>query len=173
MKKTIVLALVLYFPLGLEALPAEALPAGIFVVENRTAPAFALADMDGNRFSLNEARGHWVFVHFWASWCGPCRREMPAIERMAAHMDASMLRIVLVNTAESDDAVFTFLAGVAPSLNSLMDRDGTVTESWRPRGLPATYLVDPDGKLRYQVLGGRAWDEPVYLAFLRGLTKQD
>jgi len=154
------------------AAPAGArhsLPPGILTLDGRAAPALALADMDGNRFALSGARGRWVFVHFWASWCGPCRREMPAIQRMARRLDEPGLRIVLVNVAESADTVFTFLGVTAPDLSSLLDRDGAVAERWEPRGLPATYLVDPQGRLRYQALGGRAWDEPQYLRFLRRL----
>lgn len=149
---------------------AGGLPAGLRAVDARPAPPLRLSDMDGQAFRLQEARGRWVFVHFWASWCGPCRREMPAIERMKARLEGLPLRIVLVNTAEDEDTVFSFLGGVAPELSSLLDRDGQVTEAWRPRGLPATWLVDPQGRLRYQALGGRPWDQPAYLAFLRSLA---
>lgn len=145
------------------------LPPGILALDGRAAPALALADMDGHRFELRQARGRWVFVHFWASWCGPCRREMPAIQRMAHRLDDPRLRIVLVNVSESADTVFTFLGVSAPDLSALLDRDGRVTERWEPRGLPATFLVDPRGRLRYQALGGRAWDRPAYLGFLRRL----
>ena len=79
------------------------------------------------------------------------------------------LEIVVINTAESEDKVFAFLAGVAPDLNPLMDRDGLVTERWQPRGLPATFLVDPSGRLQYLALGGRPWDSPDYLKFLQKL----
>lgn len=58
-------------------------------------------------------------------------------------------------TAESEDAVFTFLDALAPDLIPLLDRGGSVTEAWKTRGLPSTYLVDPEGMIRYQVLGGR------------------
>lgn len=145
------------------------LPSGILALDGRAAPALALADMDGRRFELRQARGRWVVVHFWASWCGPCRREMPAIQRMAHRLDDPRLRIVLINVSESPDTVFTFLGVTAPDLSALLDRDGRVTERWEPRGLPATYLVDPQGRLRYQALGGRAWDRPAYLDFLRRL----
>jgi thiol-disulfide isomerase/thioredoxin len=149
------------------------LPAGIIAVDPRQAPDFRLEDMDGNAYALEESRGRWVFMHFWASWCGPCRREMPAIARMVDRVEGLPLDVVVVNTAEDADTIFEFLAAVAPSLQSLMDRDGLVTEDWRPRGLPATYLVDPDGMIRFQALGGRPWDEPVYLAFLERLTHGD
>ncbi len=145
------------------------LPTGILALDGYPAPPLALEDINGNAFDLRQARGQWVFVHFWASWCVPCRREMPAIQSMAYVMEGAPLRIVLVNTAEDEDTIWSFLAAVAPELDTLMDRDGLVTEAWRPRGLPATYLVDPGGVVRYQALGGRPWNEPVYLDFLRKL----
>lgn len=157
-------------------LPAYArppvLPTGLITLDGRAAPALKLSDMDGNRYDLSNSKGHWVFVHFWASWCGPCRREMPTIQRLATLMENSGLEIVLINTAETDDTVFMFLGIVAPDLEPLMDRDGMVTERWQPRGLPSTFLVDPTGKLRYLALGGRQWDSPEYLAFLRHLLAQ-
>lgn len=149
---------------------AEGLPEGIIALEPYPAPALALEDLDGAEFDLEAARGKWVFVHFWASWCGPCRREMPAVERMADRLAAEDWAVVLINTAESEDTVWEFLGGTAPGLGSLLDRDGRATEAWEPRGLPATYLVDPQGEVRYQALGGREWDTRPYLTFLRGLA---
>ena len=162
------------FALLLGNIPAgadNALPKGLRNYTPGPAPAFTLTDIDGTAFSLGEARGGWVFVHFWASWCGPCRKEMPAVQNMAAQLKDADLTVVMINTSEDEDTVFTFLAGVAPDMNSLLDRDGQVTEAWQPRGLPATYLVDPQGNIRYQALGGRPWDQPVYLDFLRGLPR--
>ena len=147
------------------------LPAGIIPLDPFTAPAMRLDDLDGQPYDLEEDRSAVVFVHFWASWCGPCRREMPAIQRMWNQLEAEGLRIALVNTAEDEETVFSFLAGHAPDIRPLMDRDGQRTEAWQPRGLPATYLVDRDGRVRYQVLGGRPWDEEPYLGFLRGLLQ--
>lgn len=148
---------------------AGALPTGVIPLEARQAPELKLADMEGQPFDLAAARGRWAFVHFWASWCVPCRREMPAIVRMASRMADTTMEIVLVNTAETDDEVFSFLGIVAPEMPTLMDRDGLVTQRWQPRGLPASFLVDPDGRVRYVALGGRGWDEPAYLDFLRKL----
>lgn len=149
-----------------------ALPKGIRVYAEGPAPALRLADMDGDSFSLEEATGQWVFVHFWASWCGPCREEMPAVQRMAEQLQDESLVIVMVNTSENEDTIFSFLGIYAPDMNSLMDSNGQVTEAWQPRGLPATYLVDPQGNLRYQALGGRPWDQQEYLEFLRKLSRQ-
>lgn len=145
------------------------LPGGILELEAYAAPDTALDDLDGEPYALRDDLGAVVFVHFWASWCGPCREEMPAIQRMWHELEPEGLRIALINTAEDEETVFSFLAEYAPDMRPLMDRDGQLTETWSPRGLPATYVVDRRGRVRYQALGGRPWDEPEYLDFLRRL----
>lgn len=151
--------------------PAAAtdLPQGVIPVAAKPAPPLQLDNLDGEAYDLENMQGRWRFVHFWASWCGPCRKEMPAIQNMAAILQPEGLRLAVINTAEDEDTVFSFLSAHAPHLRPLMDRDGQVTEKWQPRGLPATYLVDPDGQVRFQALGGRDWDIPAYLTFLRQL----
>ena len=156
------------------ALPSNAagtLPKGLLELDDREAPPLVLDDLDGERWDISQSRGHWVFVHFWASWCGPCRREMPTIQAIFPKSDASQLEIVLINTAESEDTVFAFLADVAPDITPLMDTDGLVTEQWQPRGLPATFFVNPEGRLQYLALGGRPWDTPEYFEFVQRLVR--
>ena len=149
---------------------AAPVPKGLVSLPGAAAPMLKLKDSDGKETELAKLRGQWVLVHFWASWCGPCRKEMPTLQRLSQKIPATTLRLVLVNTAESDDEVFSFLATIAPELNSLMDRDGKVTEVWQPRGLPSSFLVDPQGRLRYLALGGREWDSAAYLTFIRAIT---
>ena len=145
-------------------------PKGIRHYEIGTAPGFTLADMDGETFKLESARGKWVFLHFWASWCGPCREEMPAIQQMTEKFDNDQFVIVLVNTAEDEDTIFSFLGEIGMDMNSLMDSDGLVTEKYKPRGLPTTILIDPEGKVQYQAIGGREWHKTEYIKFLRKLA---
>lgn len=170
MIKNIILSLVLLFS-AITSLHAATLPKGIIALDGREAPSIILNDMDGNAFNLSKLKGHWVFVHFWASWCGPCRKEMPAIQAILQEYKKSDLKFAIINTSESEDAVFRFLGGTAPDIVPLMDNDGLVTERWQPRGLPSTFFVDPKGKLRYQALGGRAWNKGVYKKFLNQLIK--
>lgn len=146
------------------------LPKGLLEQDGRPAPPLRLATMEGNTTDIAELRGQWVLVHFWASWCVPCRREMPTLQGLSTVKPPLPIRLILVNTAETDDAVFAFLNIIAPDLETLMDRDGQVTERWQPRGLPASFLVDPAGRIRYLALGGRDWLSPDYLAFLRSLA---
>ena len=150
---------------------AEILPKGIIKTDPKPAPLFTLSDIDGKHYTFGKNLNRWTFVHFWASWCGPCRKEMPAIENLQQAMKNKPLEIVIINTAENEDTIFSFLGSIAPNINSLMDKDGLVTEEWQPRGLPATYLVDPTGIIRYQALGGRPWDSPAYRDWLRSLYK--
>ncbi len=115
---------------------------------------------------LAALKGRWVMLHFWASWCTPCRVEMPTIQAMSKHAIAQRMELVLVNTAESEDTIFEFLPLVAPDLDTLRDPDGKVTEQWAPRGLPSTFLIDPQGMIRYLALGGRDWNSTAFLSFL-------
>ncbi len=147
------------------------LPFGIRAYPEKPAPQLQLETIDGETVDLQALRGKWVFVHFWASWCGPCRMEMPAIEKLRQLIPEHELSIVMVNVAEDEDTIFSFLAEVTPTLESYMDKDGQAVEAWQPRGLPATYLVDTDNTIRYQALGGREWNQPEYLNFLKRITE--
>jgi len=144
-------------------------PKGIRHYEIGEAPEFTVTDMDGEPFTLASTRGKWVFLHFWASWCGPCREEMPAIQQMTETFNNDKIEFVLINTAENEDTIFSFLGEIGMDMNSLMDADGLVTEKYKPRGLPTTILIDPNGNVQYQAIGGREWHKPEYINFLRKL----
>ncbi len=168
--KPFIFGLVLLFSLG-TARAVEPPPGQFLKLDGRPAPALQLADMDGKTVKLAQLKGRWVLVHFWASWCGPCRREMPTLSQVSKTFPADRLTVLLVNTSETDDEVFSFLASVSPELGTLMDRDGQVTERWQPRGLPSTFFVDPQGRLQYLALGGRDWASKAYLDFLQALIR--
>ncbi len=146
-------------------------PFGIRHFNAGQAPNFSLQDIDGDKFQLHDTRGRWVFLHFWASWCGPCRKEMPEIQYLAEIMPAEKFQIVMVNTAEDEDVIFEFMATLGIELNSLMDIDGEVTEVWKPRGLPTTFLINPKGEIKYQAVGGRDWNKKEYIRFLETLMQ--
>ncbi len=145
-------------------------PKGILTLPGNPAAELKLQDLDGNPYDLEQSRGHWVFLHFWASWCGPCRKEMPTIQTVARQFDGKAIEFRLINTAEDEDTVFAFMGIVAPDIVPLLDSDGSVTAQWQPRGLPSTFLIDPQGRIRYLALGGRHWDQSPYNEFLMELV---
>jgi thiol-disulfide isomerase/thioredoxin len=164
--------IVLFTLLPLKPAAAASLPAGIIELEKVPATDFTISDYDGKQYSLDQSRGKWVFLHFWASWCGPCRKEMPTIANLKTLMADKPIDIILINTAEDEDTIFSFLGAVAPSLKSYMDRKGELTEQWAPRGLPTTFFIDPQGNRRYLALGGRPWDRSDYQDFINRLLKE-
>jgi thiol-disulfide isomerase/thioredoxin len=146
-------------------------PFGIRNYDIGVAQNFTLNDIDGEKFDLADSRGQWVFLHFWASWCGPCREEMPTLQTLADSLRDENFQIVMVNTAEDEDTIFEFLSAIDVELNSLMDVDGMVTEIWKPRGLPTTFLINPKGEVKYQAIGGREWNKPEYINFIKQLIE--
>jgi len=166
--KHLLLILALFAGLSVAQADGE-LPAGVLRLKPYPAPPLKLADMDGKVTDIRTLRGQWLLVHFWASWCGPCRRELPSLAAVFKHHPERLPRLVMVNTAETEDEVFAFLGKVAPDLATLQDKDGQTTGRWKPRGLPASYFVDPEGRVRYQALGGRPWESAPYRRFLESL----
>ena len=118
--KQVAFGLVLLFTLQLVATnglagPLEP-PKGIRHYEIGADPGFSVTDMDGEPFELASSRGQWVFLHFWASWCGPCREEMPSIQKLVEAFNDRGLRVVLINTAEDEDTIFSFLGEIGMEL---------------------------------------------------------
>jgi len=169
MKRLYLLSLLLVFCIKTTA--AE-LPDGIITLDKALAKNFSVINSDGQVYELKSSRGKWVFLHFWASWCGPCRREMPIIEQLTHKAEGQAMDIVLINTAEDEDTIFTFLGSVSPELHSYMDPQGELTEIWQPRGLPTTFFIDPSGHRRYLALGGRDWLNPSYQNFIKTLLAE-
>ena len=143
---------------------------GFLDLNKKQAFDFKLKNMDGVEIDSKSLRGHWVFLHFWASWCGPCRKELPAIQAMIQSKHVKKVRFILVNTAETEDIVFNFFGVIGVDLPTLLDTTGEVTEKFKPRGLPTTIIIDPQGKMRYLFFGGRPWNTKPYQDFLNQLN---
>lgn len=141
------------------------------VTPPRPAADFTLEDMDGGAHSLSDLRGRVVMLNFWATWCPPCRREMPSMERLYTKYKDAGLTVVAVNQWESPDLVFEFTGrlSVEPTFPILFDRESRISEAYDVRGLPTTYLIDKDGNIRFQAIGGREFDHPEVEALIEGL----
>ena len=145
---------------GSVALPGELNPAGKTPAAeaNRLAPDFLLQTLDGERLRLSDLRGRPLLVNFWASWCGPCRIEMPdLVEAYIQHGPQGFL-VLAVNQREADDRIRPFVEEFGLPFPILMDRDGEVARTWRVggpmQGLPSSYFVGRDGTVQKVIHGG-------------------
>jgi peroxiredoxin len=130
-----------------------------------------LPDMDGKTHSLAEMRGKVVVVNFWATWCPPCREEMPSMQRVWELTREEGVVMLAVDVGETEETVFPFVAEHGIGFPILLDKDSAVTGRWPVLGLPTTFVIDPEGRMTYQAIGGRAWDSPPILEAIRGLRQ--
>jgi len=139
------------------------------------APDFNLQDMDENNYSLKDFRGKVLLVNFWATWCPPCRREMPSMERLYQKLKDSDFTVIAINQFEDPDHVFAYIGqlGTDPTFPILFDRESKISEAYKVAGLPTTYLVDKKGKIRYRAVGGREFDHPEVEKIIHALIAED
>jgi peroxiredoxin len=135
------------------------------------APDFVLADIDGNQYRLSDYRGQVVIINFWATWCPPCRAEMPSMQRAWQQLEKEGILMLGINVGEDEDTIFPFTANYPVEFPLLMDQDSRVINQWPVRGLPTTFVVSPEGKITYRAIGGREWDDPDLLAMVRALKQ--
>ncbi|HWI11777.1 MAG TPA: TlpA disulfide reductase family protein, partial [Burkholderiaceae bacterium] len=102
-------------------------------------------------------KGRPVLLNFWATWCEPCRAEMPSLELLATRHERAGLAILAVNYQEPLPAIKRFLETLPFSLTILLDRDGDAASAWTPRVFPTTVLIDRDGRARSSVIGELDW----------------
>ena len=126
------------------------------------APPLRLPDLDAETIDIADFRGQVVLVNFWATWCPPCRREMPSLERLSQAAEGEGLVVLAVNIGEDEDTVFPFIGMVepAPTFPLLFDKDAATPDAWGVKGLPTSFVVAPDGSLAFRAVGGREFDHP-------------
>lgn len=124
--------------------------------EGFSAPDFTLELLSGGEVTLSDLRGQAVMVNLWASWCPPCREEMPAIERVYQDLKDDGLIVLAVNTTNQDTeaAAKAFVQEFGLSFPVPLDRTGAVSNRYQLRGLPSTYFIDWQGVIRSVVVGG-------------------
>ena len=118
--------------------------------------------LDGRDYGLADFEGLVILVNFWATWCPPCCKEMPALERLAQHFEGDAFVVIGVNVGESMERAQDFLQilPVLPVFPMLLDRDGSVSQAWHARVVPTTWVVDRNGHIVLGAVGEVDFDSP-------------
>ena len=136
------------------------------------APDFDLAARDGGRVALSDLEGQVVMVNFWATWCGPCREEMPHLEALYQRYGALGFTLLGVNVEEDSSGADEFLAETPVSFPILFDPNNNVSELYNVVAMPSTVLIDKSGNMRYIHHGYKPGYENDYQSQIRALIRE-
>ena len=138
------------------------------------AVGFELQDLAGTTHSLDSYRGSVVFLNFWATWCAPCRIEMPAMQALHERLaDTAGFAMVAVNLQEDAGQVRGFADELRLSFRILLDSSGEIAATYGARTLPMSYIIDKDGSILARIIGTRSWDDPEFEQLFRTLATRE
>jgi len=135
------------------------------------APEFQAVDLrTGRPATLADYRGRVVLLNVWATWCQPCRIEMPAMERLSRDLAGTDFRIVAVSVDEGDSSVVNaFAKELGLTFDILHDRSGAIKRSYQTTGVPESFVIDRHGVIVKKVIGASQWDGPAHQILIRRL----
>lgn len=178
-KSTTALAYAAFLLLGMPAAPVNAadlppLSHRLTKQAPKPAPALKLQDLDDSPRDLAKLKGKVVLINFWATWCPPCRREMPSMERLSQALAGEAFAVLAVDVGEDADTIqaFTSQLDVTPTFPILLDTRSHAMQAWKVAGLPTTFLVDQQGRIVASAIGGREFDHPEIVQAIRELLKK-
>lgn len=134
-------------------------------------PELELKDQQGKSHKLADYKGQVVLVQFWATYCAPCRAEMPSMNRLQDKLKSKPFKILAVNMAEDSSEVNAFVKEVKPAFTILLDTDGRYIQQWKVFAAPANFIVGKDGKIKYTLYGGVEWDSNEIVSTLTQLVQ--
>ena len=120
-------------------------------------PPLVLNDLTGSPHTLDDYRGRLVLLNFWATWCEPCRDEMVSMQKLQERLSGRPFVVLLVNYGEARARVADFVKREAIAFPILLDPNQRAPRAWRVRVLPSSFLIAPDGRVRYSVVGEIDW----------------
>lgn len=156
----------LFMMTSCNAKPSQSLTA---LKDKPKAPSFKLIDMDDVTHTLAEFKGKPVIINFWATWCPPCREELPSMNRAWKKVKDDGIAMIAINVGEDEDTIFAFSGEFPIDFMVLLDEKGEEINKWPIKGLPTTFVLDPQGRIVYQAVGGREWDDDDLLNKVRAL----
>jgi thiol-disulfide isomerase/thioredoxin len=147
-------------------------PAGVQQIHNQVpAPSFALPTLDGRSVASGSLRGKVILVNFWATWCGPCKEEMPALQRLKQNFKSEEFELLAITTDPQREAIKGFVESLGLAFPILLDEAKDVSATFGVRGLPTTVLIGKDGRVLARAVGPRAWASPESVALIRGMVE--
>ena len=143
------------------------------IVKPYDAPALKLLDIDDEVVDLKTLKGKVVIINFWATWCPPCRREMPSLQKLYNKVSNKNVVVLAVDVGESADKVDDYLSNISPEVTfqALLDTKSETMVRWKVRGLPSTFIVNKKGKVVYKAIGGREFDSDGIIKQINDLLK--
>lgn len=133
---------------------------------------FELDALEGGKTKLSDHAGKVVFLNFWATWCPPCRAEMPSMQVLSDRLKDKGLVILAVDLREGPELVKPFMEEFGLDFPVLLDRTGSVGARYGVRSIPTTYIIDRDGIIVAGRIGGQEWDSDEVIAFFEQLLEQ-
>lgn len=133
------------------------------------APGLELRELDGRLHRLADHRDKVVLVNFWATWCVPCREEMPSIQRLKERLAGRPFVVLAVNLDEPEARIRKFLSQMKVDFTILLDPGKKAARAWDARILPASFVIGSDGKIHYSLVGELDWDHERIVDRLSGL----
>jgi len=151
---------VLIAALGLSLLSSSCGKLPETAVVGQAAPGFSLVDRQGRTWSLADLRGQVVFVNFWATWCPPCLKEMPAMENLYRSMQRDTFKMLAILYKDEPEAADRLATRQKYTFPILVDPESRVGISYGLTGVPETFVIDREGVLREKFIGPVQWDAP-------------
>jgi cytochrome c biogenesis protein CcmG/thiol:disulfide interchange protein DsbE len=133
---------------------------GVQRFEKRKAPPFSLKGLDGKKITLKDLNGKPVILTFWATWCSPCKEELPALEKFAVGKKGQLTIIAMAIDGENKKKVQLFVEGNKINLTVLLDEKEQTARMYRVRAVPTTFLIDREGMMLGAIIGQRDWSVP-------------
>ena len=138
----------------------------------QAAPDFTLKNRQGENIRLSDFRGQVVMINFWASWCGPCRQEMPLLEELYARYQPMGFTILGVNVEQDPAQALAMLRDIPVSFPVLFDSESRVSRRYEVVAMPSTVLIDRDGRIRHLHRGYKPGYEDIYQQQIRELIRE-
>ena len=137
------------------------------------APNFTFPGLDGKKVSLTDFKGKVVFINIWATWCPPCREEMPSMEKLYQELKGEDFEILAVSIDTSGAKVVApFMKEYKLSFPALLDTEGTIQDLYGTTGVPESFIINKEGIIEEIVIGPRDWATPEVVRFLRNLIQK-